>query len=134
MSYTSFCQNVTQKIQSDSLIVLPKYIVRSMVEDIVLSDSYADEIILLTKTLDKKQEIIYKQDTLIGTYREKMGYYQKEISKYTDLVNEKEFEVLNLNKQVTKEHKKYNTAKVIAASLLVGLIVNHYSWKGAFDN
>lgn len=134
MSYTSFCQNVTQKIQSDSLIVLPKYIVRSMVEDIVLSDSYADEIILLTKTLDKKQEIIYKQDTLIGTYREKMGYYQKEISKYSDLVNEKEFEVLNLNKQVTKEHKKYNTAKVIAASLLVGLIVNHYSWKGAFDN
>lgn len=105
-----------------------------MVEDIVLSDSYADEIILLTKTLDKKQEIIYKQDTLIGTYREKMVYYQKEIGKYSDIVNEKEFEILNLNKQITKEHKKYNTVKVIAASLFIGLIVNHYSWKGAFDN
>jgi len=134
MSYTSFCQNVTRKIPSDSLLTLPKYIVRSMVSDIVLSDSYADEIILLTKTLDKKQEIILKQDTLISTYRNKVNYFEKEINKYSERIDEKEFEILNLNKQITKEHKKYNTVKVIAASLLVGLVVNHYSWKGAFDN
>lgn len=101
-----------------------------MVQDIVRADSYADEILQLTKQVDKNENVIAQQDTIIKIYRNKVTNYEKTISNLDDIKLEQEVQILNLTKENTKVKKKYSWAKSVAAMLLVGLVVNHYSWKG----
>jgi hypothetical protein len=86
-------------------------------------------ILLLEKNLSLNQNILNQKDEIIKKYDASMKEKNNLINQYES--NEKDMNIAmdNLKADLSKKKQGNILWKSVAASLFVGLVVNHYSWK-----
>lgn len=103
-----------------------------MIQDIAKSDSYAEEIKLLNNSINLKQDIIYKQDTIITIQKQQLFIKKKELDAYEELTTQQEIQIISLNKSVRTQTrlKKFWRITTFIAPCITGYLV-HYHWKNS---
>jgi hypothetical protein len=114
---------------TDSVVVIPKTIAKWMLQDIEKAKSYEDEIKVLYGSVDKKQDIIEKQDTIIDLLRAKNLSLSKTLIDCEDLAATQGIEIANLSLTVIKKKRAVRFWKVAAFVAASGILVNHLHWK-----
>jgi len=119
-----------EQLMKDSLVAIPKTIAIWMAQDVEKARSYEQEIVLLTESLDYKEKIIRKQDTVVDMYKDKVSSYIKLNNSCQELNQNYEIEIMGLKKDVKKQTNQKKFWRIVAFVLppLVGGIV-HYDWK-----
>ena len=114
----------------DSVVTIPKQVAIWMIQDIAKSDSYAEEIKLLNNNINLKQDIIYKQDTIITIQKQQLFIKKKELDAYEELTTQQEIQIISLNKSVRTQTrlKKFWRITTFIAPCITGYLV-HYHWK-----
>jgi len=145
-TYSSFSQTDTTEVKTppapqktlsiktlknDTIIGIPKTLTLYLIQDAIKADSYAEEIVLLKKGLDIKQDIISKQDTVIQLHKTKENSFRKQINDCNDLVAEQETKIIGLEKQVTKKTKAKRFWLTVAIAATTSIFITHYSWKSS---
>jgi hypothetical protein len=110
-------------------VVIPKTIAKWMLQDIEKAKSYEDEIKVLYGSIDKKQDIIGKQDTIIDMLRMKNTNLTKTLTQCEDLVATHEIAITGLNKDLVKKKRHVRFWKVVAFTATLGILGNHLHWK-----
>lgn len=144
MTSSSFCQTDTTEVKTppapqktlsistlknDTIIGIPKTLTLYLIQDAIKADSYAEEIVLLKKGLDIKQEVISKQDTVIQLHKIKEIKYNQQLSACNDLVGEQEFKIIGLEKTVKKKTRAKRFWFTVAIAATASIFITHYSWK-----
>ena len=130
MSLAAQSQTITRKeLLTDSVVVIPKTIAKWMLQDIEKAKSYEDEIKVLYGSIDKKQDIIGKQDTIIDMLRMKNTNLTKTLTQCEDLVATHEIAITGLNKDLVKKKRHVRFWKVVAVTATLGILGNHLHWK-----
>jgi len=130
MSLAAQSQTITRKeLLTDSVVVIPKTIAKWMLQDIEKAKSYEEEIKVLYGSVDKKQDIINKQDTIIDLLRAKNLSLSKTLIDCEELSSAQGTEITNLNLTVTKKKRAVRFWKVAAFVAASGILVNHLHWK-----
>jgi pimeloyl-CoA synthetase len=144
MTSSSFCQTDTTEVKTppppqktlsintlknDTIIGIPKTLTLYLIQDAIKADSYAEEIVLLKKGLDIKQEVITKQDTVIQLHKQKEAGFRKQINDCNDLVSEFEAKNIGLEKQVVKKTRAKRFWFTVAIAATASIFITHYSWK-----
>ena len=119
-----------EQLMKDSLVAIPKTIAIWMAQDVERARSYQQEILMLTGVLDTKENLIGKQDTIIGAYKAKVSGYVNQLGSCQDLNENYEFEIMGLKKDVKKQtnQKKFWRATSVILPIIVGTWV-HLDWK-----
>lgn len=131
MTSQSFCQTAT-KIQldkKDSLIYMPKQLAVFLIQDVVKSDAYAEEIAVLNDNLQIKDRIINQQDTIISIYKKKESSYLKTISLHEDTEAEHTVKIQDLTHKLEKKRRTLHFWQIVAVGAIGGMIGIHYNWK-----
>ncbi len=131
MTSQSFCQTAT-KIQldkKDSLIYMPKQLAVFLIQDVVKSDAYAEEIAVLNDNLKVKDRIINQQDTIISIYKKKETSYLKTISLHEDTEAEHTVKIQDLTHKLEKKRRTLHFWQIVAVGAIGGMIGIHYNWK-----
>jgi len=126
----SFSQNVTKIVnEQDSTVVMSKKLVGFMIQDLLNADADKQALDLLQKNLDYKDLIIGQKDDIIAKHDGQIKAKNDLIQEYES--NEKDMTVRmdQLKEQLNKKKQGNVFWKSAAAGLLIGLVVNHYSWK-----
>lgn len=130
MSLAAQSQTITRKeLLTDSVVVIPKTIARWMLEDIEKAKSYEQEIKVLYGVIERKQDIIGKQDTIVDVLRLKNGVLSKTLIDCEDLVGTQTIEIAGLTKDVRVQKRKKTFWKVAAVTATLGILGNHLHWK-----
>ncbi len=130
MSLAAQSQTITRKeLLTDSVVVIPKTIAKWMLQDIEKAKSYEEEIKVLYGSVDKKQDIIEKQDTIIDLLRAKNLSLSKTLIDCEDLAATQGIEIANLSLTVIKKKRAVRFWKVAAFVAASGILVNHLHWK-----
>lgn len=116
-------------LRKDTIIGLPKTLVLYLIQDAIKSDSYAEEIVLLKKGLDIKQDVIGKQDTIIQLQKTKEVKYKEQLSACNDIVSEQEVKIVGLEKNLRTKTRAKRFWFTVAVSAVSSIIITHYSWK-----
>jgi predicted transcriptional regulator of viral defense system len=114
---------------TDSVVVIPKTIAKWMLQDIEKAKSYEEEIKVLYGSIDKKQDIIGKQDTIIDMLRIKNTSLSKTLIECEELVASQELAIAGLNTEVKKKKRHIGFWKVVAVTATLGILGNHLHWK-----
>lgn len=121
MSLPSLSQTATKTApqQDDSLICLPKTIVRYMVQDIVRGDGAKAEVAKLDSTLKKRDVLITKQDSTIRVQDKEIRSFKITIADQTEIdsINQKTIETLSFN--CGRYKRQRNAFKAFCVILLV---------------
>ncbi len=131
MTSQSFCQTAT-KIQldkKDSLIYMPKQLAVFLIQDVVKSDAYAEEIAVLNDNLKVKDRIITQQDTIISLYKKKESSYLKTISLHEETEAEHTVQIQDLTHKLEKKKKRLHFWQTVAIGAISGMFAVHYNWK-----
>ena len=131
MTSQSFCQTAT-KIQldkKDSLIYMPKQLAVFLIQDVVKSDAYAEEIAVLNDNLKVKDRIINQQDTIISLYKKKESSYLKTISLHEETESEHTVKIQDLTHKLEKKRRTLHFWQIVAVGAIGGMIGIHYNWK-----
>jgi len=131
MTSQSFCQTAT-KIQldkKDSLIYMPKQLAVFLIQDVVKSDAYAEEIAVLNDNLKVKDKIITQQDTIISLYKKKETSYLKTISLHEDTESEHTVQIQDLTHKLEKKRRRLRFWQTVAIGAIGGIVGVHYNWK-----
>jgi hypothetical protein len=131
MTSQSFCQTAT-KIQldkKDSLIYMPKQLAVFLIQDVVKSDAYAEEIAVLNDNLKIKDKIIEQQDTIISIYKKKEKSYLTTISLHEETESEHTVQIQDLTHKLEKKRKALRFWEIVAVGAIGGMIGIHYNWK-----
>lgn len=126
----SFSQSVTKIVnEQDSTVVMSKKLVGFMIQDLLNADADKQALDLLQKNLDYKDLIIGQKDDIIAKHDGQIKAKNDLIQEYES--NEKDMTVRmdQLKEQLNKKKQGNVFWKSAAAGLLIGLVVNHYSWK-----
>lgn len=130
MSLAAQSQTITRKeLLTDSVVVIPKTIAKWMLEDIEKAKSYEQEIKVLYGVIERKQDIIGKQDTIVDVLRLKNGVLSKTLIDCEDLVGTQTIEIAGLTKDVRVQKRKKTFWKVVAVTATLGILGNHLHWK-----
>lgn len=130
MSLAAQSQTITRKeLLTDSVVVIPKTIAKWMLQDIEKAKSYEEEIKVLYGSIDKKQDIIGKQDTIIDMLRIKNTSLSKTLIECEELVASQELAIAGLNTEVKKKKRHIGFWKVVAVTATLGILGNHLHWK-----
>ena len=100
-----------------------------MIEDLIKSDADKQALQLLEQNLKFKDDIITQKNDIIARHDASMKAKNDLINEYES--NEKDMTIAmdKLKEQLNKKKQGNIFWKSAAAGLLVGLVVNHYSWK-----
>ena len=143
-TYSSFSQTDTTEVKTppapqktlsiktlknDTIIGIPKTLTLYLIQDAIKSDSYAEEIVLLRKGLDIKQEVIGKQDTIIQLQKSKEVKYKEQLNACNELVGEHEIKIAGLETNLRKKTRAKRFWCTVAISAVSSIIITHYSWK-----
>ena len=126
----SISQTATKTVNDqDSTVVMSKKLVGYMIEDLIKSDADKQAITLLEQNLKFKDDIITQKNDIIARHDASMKAKNDLINEYES--NEKDMTIAmdKLKDQLNKKKQGNIFWKSAAAGLLVGLVVNHYSWK-----
>jgi len=130
MSLAAQSQTTTRKeLLTDSVVVIPKTIAKWMLQDIEKAKSYEDELKVLYGSLDKKQEIIEKQDTIIDIMKSKNLSMSKTLMECEELASTQGIEIANLNLEVKKKGRNVRFWRTVAFVAAAGIVGNHLHWK-----
>ena len=130
LSTISICQTATKTVSDkDSTVVMSKKLVGYMIEDLIKSDADKAAIKLLEQNLTFKDGIIIQKDEIIGRHDASMKAKNDLINEYES--NEKDMTIAmdKLKSDLNKKKQGNIFWKSAAAGMLVGLVVNHLSWK-----
>ena len=130
LSTISICQTATKTVSDkDSTVVMSKKLVGYMIEDLIKSDADKAAIKLLEQNLTFKDGIITQKDEIIGRHDASMKAKNDLINEYES--NEKDMTIAmdKLKSDLNKKKQGNIFWKSAAAGMLVGLVVNHLSWK-----
>ena len=126
----SICQTATKTASDkDSTVVMSKKLVGYMIQDLINSDADKQAIKLLEQNLTFKDKVIEQKDDIISRHDASMRAKNDLINEYDS--NEKDM-VITLDKLKSDLNKKKQGNifwKSATASLIVGLVANHLSWK-----
>lgn len=131
MTSQSFCQLAT-KIQldkKDSLIYMPKQLAVFLIQDVVKSDAYAEEIKVLNDNIFVKDRIIGQQDTIISLYKKKETSYLKSISLHEETEAEHTVQIQDLTHKLETKKHRLHVWQAIAIGAITGMFAVHYNWK-----
>jgi hypothetical protein len=108
---------------------MSKKLVGYMIEDLIKSDADKQAIILLEQNLTFKDGIISQKDDIISRHDASMKAKNDLINEYES--NEKDMTIAmdKLKADLNKKKQGNIFWKSATAGLLVGLVVNHISWK-----
>jgi uncharacterized protein (DUF3084 family) len=108
---------------------MSKKLVGFMIQDLLNADADKQALDLLQKNLDYKDLIIGQKDDIIAKHDGQIKAKNDLIQEYES--NEKDMTVRmdQLKEQLNKKKQGNVFWKSAAAGLLIGLVVNHYSWK-----
>ena len=126
----SISQTATKTVNDqDSTVVMSKKLVGYMIEDLIKSDADKQALQLLEQNLKFKDDIITQKNDIIARHDASMKAKNDLINEYES--NEKDMIIAmdKLKEQLNKKKQGNIFWKSAAAGLLVGLVVNHYSWK-----
>ena len=126
----SISQTATKIVNDqDSTVVMSKKLVGYMIEDLIKSDADKQALQLLEQNLKFKDDIITQKNDIIARHDASMKAKNDLINEYES--NEKDMIIAmdKLKEQLNKKKQGNIFWKSAAAGLLVGLVVNHYSWK-----
>lgn len=126
----SISQIATKTVNDqDSTVVMSKKLVGYMIEDLIKSDADKQALQLLEQNLKFKDDIITQKNDIIARHDASMKAKNDLINEYES--NEKDMIIAmdKLKEQLNKKKQGNIFWKSAAAGLLVGLVVNHYSWK-----
>ena len=126
----SISQIATKTVNDqDSTVVMSKKLVGYMIEDLIKSDADKQALQLLEQNLKFKDDIITQKNDIIARHDASMKVKNDLINEYES--NEKDMTIAmdKLKEQLNKKKQGNIFWKSAAAGLLVGLVVNHYSWK-----
>ena len=126
----SISQTATKTVNDqDSTVVMSKKLVGYMIEDLIKSDADKQALQLLEQNLKFKDDIITQKNDIIARHDASMKAKNDLINEYES--NEKDMTIAmdKLKEQLNKKKQGNIFWKSAAAGLLVGLVVNHYSWK-----
>ena len=126
----SFSQSVTKIVnEQDSTVIMSKKLVGFMIQDLLNADADKQALDLLQKNLDYKDLIIGQKDDIIAKHDGQIKAKNDLIQEYES--NEKDMTIRmdQLKDQLNKKKQGNVFWKSAAAGLLIGLVVNHYSWK-----
>lgn len=130
MSLAAQSQTITRKeLLTDSVVVIPKTIAKWMLQDIEKAKSYEDELKVLYGSLDRKQDIIEKQDTIIDIMKSKNLSLSKTLIQCEELAATQGVEIANLNLGIIKKKKEVKLWKAVAILAGAGILANHLHWK-----
>ena len=130
LSTMSISQTATKTVNDqDSTVVMSKKLVGYMIEDLIKSDADKQALQLLEQNLKFKDDIITQKNDIIARHDASMKAKNDLINEYES--NEKDMTIAmdKLKEQLNKKKQGNIFWKSAAAGLLVGLVVNHYSWK-----
>ena len=130
LSTMSISQIATKTVNDqDSTVVMSKKLVGYMIEDLIKSDADKQALQLLEQNLKFKDDIITQKNDIIARHDASMKAKNDLINEYES--NEKDMTIAmdKLKDQLNKKKQGNIFWKSAAAGLLVGLVVNHYSWK-----
>jgi hypothetical protein len=126
----AICQTATKTVNDkDSTVLMSKKLVGYMIEDLIKSDADKAAIKLLEQNLTFKDGIITQKDEIIGRHDASMKAKNDLINEYES--NEKDMTIAmdKLKSDLNKKKQGNIFWKSAAAGMLVGLVVNHLSWK-----
>jgi len=130
MSLAAQSQTITRKeLLNDSVVVIPKTIAKWMLEDIEKAKSYEQEIKVLYNVIDKKQDIIIKQDTIMDVLRAKNASLNKTLLDCDEITGLQATEIGGLKKDVRKQTRLKRFWTVAAFTAAAGILGNHLHWK-----
>jgi hypothetical protein len=108
---------------------MPKQLAVFLIQDVVKSDAYAEEIAVLNDNLKVKDRIITQQDTIISIYKKKETSYLKTISLQEEADIEHTLQIQKLTHDVRKKKIKLRVWQTIAIGAISGMFAVHYNWK-----
>lgn len=126
----AICQTATKTASSkDSTVVMSKKLVGYMIEDLIKSDADKQAIQIIEQNLVFKDKIIAQKDEMIMRHEVSMRAKNDLIVQYES--NEKDMTIAmdKLKADLNKKKQANIIWKSAAAGLIVGLVVNHFSWK-----
>lgn len=108
---------------------MPKQLAVFLIQDVVKSDAYAQEIKVLNDNLEVKDRIITQQDTIIAIYKKKEASFQKSISLHEETEAEHTVQIQDLTHKLENKSKKVRFWQIVAVGAIGGMIGIHYNWK-----
>lgn len=126
----SFSQNATKIVNDkDSTVVMSKKLVGYMIQDLINADADKQALDLLQKNMDYKDLVIKQKDEMISQQDRNIKAKEDLINQYVSDEKDITERMDKLKEDLNKKKQGNMFWKSAACGLLVGLIVNHYSWK-----
>lgn len=130
MSLAAQSQTITRKeLLTDSVVVIPKTIARWMLQDVIMSKSYEDELKVMYLNADKMGKVIEKQDSIIDIMRMQNIEMGNTLDKCDELVDLQKNKILFLNKDLKKRSRHVRLWRAMTITATVGILANHLHWK-----
>lgn len=108
---------------------MPKQLAVFLIQDVVKSDAYAEEIKVLNDNLQVKDRIITQQDTIIAIYKKKEASLQKSISLHEEIEGENTLKIQDLTHKLEKKRRTLRFWQFVAVGAIGGMVGIHYNWK-----
>ena len=108
---------------------MPKQLAVFLIQDVVKSDAYAEEIKVLNDNLEVKDRIIGQQDTIISIFKKKEASYLKSISLHEETETEHTLQIQDLTHKLEKKKQRLHVWQAIAIGAISGMFAVHYNWK-----
>ena len=108
---------------------MPKQLAVFLIQDVVKSDAYAEEIKVLNDNLQVKDRIITQQDTIIAIYKKKEASLQKSISLHEEIEGENTVKIQDLTHKLEQKKRRLHFWQAVAIGAISGMFAVHYNWK-----
>jgi hypothetical protein len=110
------------KSNKDSLICVPKQVLKSAIKDIELGDYYNKQWQLSLSTIGLLDQKLSLKDSIISQYKSKEVLYLHIINDDSLVDKQNNIVIKGLTKQVTKQKVKTGIVEIIAGTIITGLI------------
>lgn len=111
---------------NDTIIGLPKSVVRLIVKDLVQSDSDREELRICNEVNDRYDNALRVCESLTKTHEEKIKSMRESIDSYETLTDEQTGRIVGLERKLKRRTATWRT---VAIAAVAGIMVNHFSWK-----
>lgn len=108
---------------------MPKQLAVFLIQDVVKSDAYAEEIAVLNDNAKVKDKIIEQQDTIISIYKKKEISFQKSLSLHEETESENTVQIQTLTHKLEKKRRALHFWEIVAVGAIGGMFGVHYNWK-----
>ena len=126
----AICQTATKTASDkDSTVVMSKRLVGYMIEDLIKSDGDKQAMQIIEQNLVFKDKIIEQKDEIIQRHDASMKAKNDLINEYESNERDMTIAMDKLKADLNKKKQGNIFWKSAAAGILVGLVVNHLSWK-----